>query len=247
MTRTLPCAGDSLRIPQCSGNRVGRTRDRNQMPRANSRTSVPSDPVPLPEEENRHQLRANRAANGERMIFENRGGSSTAEYRCVLEEPIPSSPWILEHINAALDEALHEALDKNAIVPLEPVKDDVPPPVTPPLTTRTNQSASTRRNGTLPRRSRQRKDKLQHKPASSSLTRENGWFSVDVLAHTRTEELDVGALLPKEDGSPRPAPLSERARGELPTAGDHSTRVFSGQIVVPPYRVPAALRPWLMA
>lgn len=199
-------------------------------------TSVPSDPLPPPEEEGRHQLKADHTAHEEGLIFENRGESSIAERRCDLEEPILSSPGILEQLNAASDEALDEALDENAAVLLEPVEDDVPSPVTPPLTTKTNQSASSRRNGTWPRRSLQRKDTLQHEPAPSSLTRENGWISADVLAHARPEDFDVGALLPKEDESPRPAHLSERARGKLPTARSHSTRASPGQIVAPPYR-----------
>lgn len=185
-----------------------------------------SEPLTPTVEDSQRQLTAVRTAKEEDLVFEDE--SAIADRGSSLEAPVPSSPGILEELNAALDGALDERVD----VFYEPVEDEPPSQVL-PLTTKTNQSAQTKRNGTWPRQSQHRKCQAQHEPASSRSTRENGWISADILASSSPGDFDLEALLPKEEirGPPH---LSESARGKLPMARSLSTRVFPDRIVALP-------------
>ncbi|KAF3050509.1 hypothetical protein E8E11_007977 [Didymella keratinophila] len=194
-------------------------------------------PMTRTEEDSQHQLTAEQTANEEMLVFEDQGESAITDEESSLEALVPSSPGILEELNAALN----EALDENADVFSEQAEDEPPSQVL-PLTTKTNQPAQKKCNGIWPRQSQHKKGQVQHEPASLRLTRENGWISADVLANSSPEYFDLETLLPKGDEIPGPPHMSERARGKLPMARSLSTRVFPGQIVAPPYNGPAVSR-----
>jgi hypothetical protein len=200
-------------------------------PNRESRPMIPT------EEGSQHQPTHEQTTHQEELIFETRRESVSADEESNLEELVPSSPGILEELNAALD----EALDENTNGFPEPVEDESPWEVL-PCTTKTSQPAQTRCNGTWPRHSQHRKGQVQHEPASFRLTHENGWISAEVLANSSPEDFDLGSLLPKDNELPGPPHLSERAKGKLPMARSESARLFPGHIVVPPYRGPATSR-----
>ncbi|KAJ4405632.1 hypothetical protein N0V91_005151 [Didymella pomorum] len=91
-----------------------------------------SEPLTPTKEDSQRQLTAMRTANEEDLVFEDE--SAIADRGSSLEAPVPSSPGILEELNAALDGALDERVD----VFYEPVEDEPPSQVL-PLTTKTNQ------------------------------------------------------------------------------------------------------------